>query len=178
MTSVINNYKRWLKQYSYLPLANSVIFIVDNDNGGENVLKAANKYSQQDIQTTSNDAFFHIQRNLYLVKTPPANGGNWSAMEDCFPEEVLRQTIGGKRLDLKKKHEDETNFGKQIFAEKIVRPSIDRIDFPVLCRFSTEFRRRSPIFILNAMKQKSNRPPNPHKPFSSTHNTEIITKYW
>lgn len=129
MTQVISAYELRLKPYSFRPLEHPVIFIVDNDEGGENVLKAANKTSQQDVKPTSTDAFFHIRRNLYLVKTPPGIDGSLSAIEDCFPEEVLKQEIGGKRLDLKKKHGDELNFGKRIFAEQIVRPGVNNIDF-------------------------------------------------
>ena len=129
MMQIINGYESRLKFDRFLPLEHPVIFIVDNDKGGANVLKEADKISQQDVKPASNDAFFHIQRNLYLVKTPPNTDGSLSAFEDCFPEEVLKQELNGKRLDLKKKHGDETNFGKQVFAEQIVRPGVDKIDF-------------------------------------------------
>ena len=129
MTAVINVYKSRLKLYRFLPLAHPVIFIVDNDKGGENVLKAADKVSHQDVKPTSTDAFFHIQRNLNLVKTPLGNDGSLSAIENCFPEEVLKQSISEKQLDLKKKHGDETSFSKQIFAEQIVQLGVDKIDF-------------------------------------------------
>lgn len=114
MTQIISSYESRLKKYRFLPLAHPVIFVVDNDEGGENVLKAADKKSQQDVKPNSTDAFFHIQRNLYLVKTPPGADGGLSAIEDCFPEEILKQEIDGKRFDPKKKHGDETNIGKQI----------------------------------------------------------------
>jgi RNA-directed DNA polymerase len=129
MTKVINSYALELKRYGFLPLAHPVIFIVDNDKGGEAVLKAADRVSQGDVKPSSTDTFFHIQRNLYLVKTPPGSDGGLSAIEDCFPEEVLKQEIGGKSLDLNKKHGDETSFGKQVFAEMIVRPGVGKIDF-------------------------------------------------
>jgi hypothetical protein len=129
MTGAINSYEWWLKSYRFLPLAHPVIFIIDNDMGGKNVLKAASNVSKKDINTNSTDAFFRIQHNLYLVKTPLRTDGSLSAIEDCFPKELLKQAIGEKRLDLKKRHGDETNFGKHIFANQIVRPGIDGIDF-------------------------------------------------
>lgn len=129
MVAFINNYKRWLKRYRFLPLTHPVIFVVDNDKGGENVLKAAASVSKQDIKPTSTDAFFHIQHNLYLVKTPPDTDGGFMAIEGCFPEMILKQEIDGKQLDLKKKHADEKNFGKQVFAQQIVRPGVNKIDF-------------------------------------------------
>ncbi len=129
MEQVVRAYESRLKPYSFVPMEHPVIFIVDSDEGGEKVLKAANKVSQQDINPSSTNAFFHIQRNLYLVKTPPGIDGALSAIEDCFPEDVLKIKIGGKSLDLKKKDGYEISFGKYVFAEKIVRPGVDKIDF-------------------------------------------------
>ena len=129
MNRVISTYGSQLKHYGYLPLAYPVILIVDNDTGGEKVLNAADSVSQQVIKPSSTDTFFHIHRNLYLVKTPPGPGGSLSAIEDCFPEDVLKQKIGAKSFDPKKRHGDETSFGKQYFAEQIVRPGVEKFDF-------------------------------------------------
>ncbi len=129
MVKVISAFDSFLKVYRFLPLVHPVIFVVDNDTGGAEVLKSADKKSQQTITSTSTDPFFYIERNLYLVKTPPRVDGTLSAIEDCFPKDVLKQTIGEKRLDPKKKHGDETSFGKQVFAEQIVRSGVDKVDF-------------------------------------------------
>jgi len=129
MISYIQGYDNLLKAYKFLPLNSPVVFVIDNDKGGEKVLNAANSVPEQDIKSSSTEPFFHIRRNLYLVKTPPGTGGSLTAIDDCFPDEVLKQKIGGKSLDLKKDHGDETSFGKHIFAEQIVGPGIDKIDF-------------------------------------------------
>ena len=128
MNSIIANYEKRLKKYKYLPLSSPVIFIVDNDDGGEKVLKEAKKASGLDIKPSSKDLFFHIQRNLYLIKTPPGPAGEMSAIEDLFPKDVLKEPVGGKVLDLKKEHGDETSISKHIFAEKVVAPGVGKID--------------------------------------------------
>jgi RNA-directed DNA polymerase len=130
MVKVISAYdKNWLKHYRFKPLVHPVIFVVDNDDGGKNVLSAANKASKQKIDPASTEPFCHIHRNLYLVRTPLGPSGERSAIEDCLPGEVRRQWIDGKRFDPNKKHGDETSLGKQKFAELIVRPGVKTIDF-------------------------------------------------
>jgi retron-type reverse transcriptase len=129
MKPTIECYENWLRSYSYAPLEHPVVFVVDHDSGGEKVLKAADKVSSQDIKASSTDAFFHIRRNLYLVKTPLNAQGEWAEIEDCFPQEVLSKKVNGKQFDKKKKHGDEISFGKQFFAEKVVLPDADKIDF-------------------------------------------------
>lgn len=129
MSAIIDRFKSLLKQYRYLPLRYPVIFIVDYDKGGENVLKAANKISEQDIKLNSVETFFHVHSNLYLVKTAPGTDGGLSPIEGCFPEETLNQELDGKHFDIQRKHEDKNTFGKHVFAEKIVRPNAEKIDF-------------------------------------------------
>lgn len=129
MKSIIERYPSQLKRYRSPPLAQPVILIVDHDTGGEEVLKVANKVSEQEIKPELGGAFFHVQHNLYVVKTPPTTDGGLSDIEDCFPLDILNQKLDGKSFDRKKPHGDGTSFGKQIFADRIVRPKAHTIDF-------------------------------------------------
>ena len=130
MVKIISAYdKNWLKHYRFKPLPHPVIFVIDNDDGAKNVLSAAKKASKQNIEPHSTAPFFHIHRNLYLVKTPLGTMGEPSAIEDCLPEKVRRQSIEGRRFDPKKMHGDKTSLGKQKFAELVVRPNVNTIDF-------------------------------------------------
>jgi hypothetical protein len=77
----------------------------------------------------SEDPFFHIRDNLYLVKTPAGADGGWSTIEDCFPEDVLKTPVDGKLFNPKKAHGDETSISKHIFAEQVVQGGSGSIDF-------------------------------------------------
>jgi hypothetical protein len=67
--------------------------IVDNDDAGNEVVKAAKKVNK----AASAETFFHIRDNLYLVKTPPVADGGKSSIEDCFPAEILSRKLDGSK---------------------------------------------------------------------------------
>jgi hypothetical protein len=81
------------------------------------------------ITWKSNDDFFHIVDNLYLVKTPPVHRDSTSCIEDFFPPSLLKTILDGKKFNPKKDQDPDTEYGKFIFAEKVVKPNADAIDF-------------------------------------------------
>ncbi len=144
MTAALKSYDKTRKAYGFRPLSHPVIFVVDNDDGGKNVVSAAQDVSLKALGTTfdpaSGQPFYYVRDNLYLVQTPAGANGEPSAIEDCFPQNVLDEKLNGKSFDPKKKHGDDTTFGKAIFAEQIVRSAADKIDFsgfdPILAGIS------------------------------------------
>ena len=72
---------------------------------------------------------YHIEHNLYLVKVPEGAKPGVRDIEDLFPPAWLGELIDGKAFDKKKEHGDHTSYGKVVFAEKVVRPNTDKIDF-------------------------------------------------
>ena len=126
--SLISNYTNNLKKYGFKQLAHPVIILCDNDAGPKTVFKNAKSKCDQDIALTTTNNFYYLGDNLYLIKVPEGSSRHRD-MEDLFPIEWLEMKHEGKPFDRKKDHGDETAFGKVVFAEKIVRPNADKIDF-------------------------------------------------
>ena len=128
----IQNYKRELKSYGSKPLAHPVILLIDNDHGAEEIFKIVKeKIKIADIATFYNDSklFYHLQDNLYLIKTPRKKGDPKSHIEHLFPSKLLKTRIGGKEFNPSKDCNPNKEYGKSVFAEHVVLPNADRIDF-------------------------------------------------
>jgi hypothetical protein len=126
---LIDHYDRWLKHYRHLPLKNPVIILCDNDDGPARVFKSGAKVSGRDISKTTQEPFYYLTRNLYLVKIPEGSPPTTRDAEDLFPAVWLSQLLDGKPFDKKKEHADHTAYGKVVFADRIVRPNAKTIDF-------------------------------------------------
>lgn len=80
----------------------------------------------------SNDDFYYIHYNLYLVKTPHFNDMKETRIETFFDKDVLSRKLGNKQfktddnLVSQNKH---LYYGKRIFAEQIVAPKYKDINF-------------------------------------------------
>ena len=74
----------------------------------------------------SNANAYFLGQNLYLVKTPEANGE--SKIEDLFDTGLLALPIGGKTLNLTNKKSEDYEVGKMAFAN-FVRANASSIDF-------------------------------------------------
>lgn len=126
--TLISQYTNNLKKYAHRPLSHPIIILCDNDDGPKDVFKKAQSKSGKTITLTTTDLFYYLGENLYLVKVPEGTGKS-REIEDLFPRKWLDEKIDGKPFDRKKKHGDATAFGKVVFAEKIVRPNANKIDF-------------------------------------------------
>ncbi|WP_199262486.1 hypothetical protein [Paracoccus binzhouensis] len=65
----------------------------------------------------------------FSVKTPAKGADGMSCIEDFFDAELLKTELDGKKLNLKKDHGADGEYGKFVFAEKVVRPNAGTIDF-------------------------------------------------
>lgn len=130
IASFINVYKHQMKPHAHWPMSQPVIIVVDNDAGADVVFTAAKKAFHVSIDFKTPDPFFHLGSNLYLVKTPVGNSAKGdSSIEHLFPPAVLAHKIDGKPFDPDKLHGDATAYGKVVFADKVVRPAVAKIDF-------------------------------------------------
>ena len=125
MTQMIATYQKDIKKYANLEKKSPVILLVDNDKGGMDTIKKANSES---AHAHTGDQYLYIFENLYLVKTPKIKGAD-SYMENFFLDKDLNREIDGKKLDVNKKHGDNSSLSKEIFASQIIRPNSDKIDF-------------------------------------------------
>src|SRR5205085_10627110 len=77
---------------------------------------------------TRNEKFIHVFHNLYVVPTPKATGGGDTMIEDFFDPKLLQKQLGGKSFN-PGKPDPATEYGKYVFAERIVRADQATIDF-------------------------------------------------
>jgi hypothetical protein len=129
LVSLISNYRNTLKTFSYSPLLHPVIVLADNDSGANQIFGVAKKYGHKDISHEATEPFYRLCANLYLVKTPEIGKNGRSCIEDMFEKKLFETSIGGKTFDPNKKHRAAGKYGKQMFAEKVVRPSMAHISF-------------------------------------------------
>ena len=126
---LISDYENRLKHYRHLPLTNPVIILCDNDDGSKEIFSKAQSKLGTPVSATTKDPFYHLGRNLYLVKVPEGTPPAQRDIEELFPAAWLAEQVDGKPFDKKKPHGDHTAYGKVIFAEKVVRPNSGKIDF-------------------------------------------------
>jgi RNA-directed DNA polymerase len=124
--SLIEQYARLLKHYRHLPLARPVIIMCDNDDGLKQVVRAAPTVIGKSVSSHTTQPFYFLGHNLYLVKVPEGLPPTSRDAEDLFPPAWLAKLLDGKPFA---KKGDSTTYGKVIFAEKIVRPNANAIDF-------------------------------------------------
>jgi RNA-directed DNA polymerase len=110
-------------------LAHPVILLIDNDDGAKGVFSAAKASAGQQISFASSEPFYHLFANLYLVKTPEINEDSKSRIEDFFDPELFKTEINGKTFDPNKKYGAADSYSKVVFAEQVIKPRADNIDF-------------------------------------------------
>ncbi len=113
------------------PMQHPVILLLDNDDGLDPIKNIIKNCFKVDIsQKSSNDSFYFVTANLYVVKVPDSQSQEGCCIEDLFPEEWLKKELNGKKLNYKKDDiNTENEYSKEVFAKSVVRPNADRIDF-------------------------------------------------
>jgi hypothetical protein len=132
-------WKENLRKFKYHPMEHPVIMLIDNDDGATNIFKMLqSKRFGITISHATDVPFYHIGGPLYLVKTPIKGADNKSCPEDFFEPSVRATKVDGKVFNVDKEHEAAGEYGKVVFAERVVRASAGVIDFsgfdPILAR--------------------------------------------
>lgn len=121
-------YKKAMASYGHKPQLHPVIMLIDNDEGAAPVLSTIKQSFGKEINLASNDAFYHLVDNLYLVKTPHLGKAHKTCIESFFEKSVLDTTVNGKKFNAKVTSTD-TEFGKVRFTEKVVKPNAATINW-------------------------------------------------
>lgn len=133
----ILGYDEHFKYYKAPVPTHPVIILLDNDDGFgkiEGVLKGK-KYSPTIFPATlSANAFreaefIHVAHNLYIVLTPLKTKGEYTSIEDLFPQAVRDTTLGGKKFNKENEIDVAAEYGKEFFASKVIFPNKNTIDF-------------------------------------------------
>ncbi|MEQ8509168.1 MAG: retron Ec67 family RNA-directed DNA polymerase/endonuclease [Rhodospirillaceae bacterium] len=127
--TLISQYENNLEQYTHRPLEHPIIILCDNDSGPKMVFKSASTKTGGKVSTKTTDPFYHLTKNLYLVKVPEGAPPVERDIESLFDPKLFKEVVDGKPFDPKKDHGDSTAYGKVIFAEKVIRQKADSIDF-------------------------------------------------
>lgn len=118
------------RTFTHKPMLFPVILLLDNDDGIKDVASTLKTVFQVEINHKANDKFYHITQNLYVIKTPEAlNSNGKSCIEDFFPEVWRKQTLNNKKFTTSNKIDTEKEYGKEIFAKRVVQPNSKDIDY-------------------------------------------------
>lgn len=98
-----------------------VVIVADNDEGSKEIKKKLNIKNGDSI----ND-FYHFSNNLYVLIVPKNKEG---AIEGLFDESTLKIMVGGKSFNSGKEIDVDKEFGKIVFAEKVISAKQNNISF-------------------------------------------------
>lgn len=122
-------YKNDINGFKHRPLKHPVIVLIDNDDGAKTIFKSLKQNYKIEIDFLSSNHFFHITDNLYLVKTPEHGTVGMSCIEKGFELSLLATELNGKKFNPDKEHEADGEYGKFVFAERVVRQNAGTINF-------------------------------------------------
>jgi RNA-directed DNA polymerase len=116
-------------KFKHAPMRYPVVVLIDNDDGAKEIFSIIQNKFHVTADLKTDLPFYHLWGNLFLVKTPAMGASGSSCIEQLFSPALLGSIVDGKKLNLKKKHEAPNEYGKVVFAEKVVKPNISKIDF-------------------------------------------------
>lgn len=123
---LINTYKSEARHFKAAGMQQPIIVFIDNDDGAISIYNSIRKITK--AEPDKNAPFIHVFGNLYVVATPMLDKGK-SMIEDFFDEATLAWKLNGKTFDSGKKINTDLHYGKAQFANKVVIPNADKIDF-------------------------------------------------
>lgn len=124
----ISEYRTAAAKFKALGPFEPVIILVDNDDGPEELFKYLTSVNK--VKDPRKEPFIHVCANIYVVPTPLAPKDKSTCIEDFFPPHLFKEEIDGKKFDPKKKHGDNKKYySKSIFADKVIVPKVDTINF-------------------------------------------------
>lgn len=129
LKSFMDSYAAQLQRFRYRPLHHPVIVLIDNDDGAAEIFSMLKKRYGIAVDLKSTKPFYHVTHNLYLVKTIESADNGKSSIEDAFEQSVRDTVLDGKKFNPNKKHKADGEYGKQVFAEKVVRAQAATINF-------------------------------------------------
>lgn len=122
LASLMGIYEKYMKPFKGEGKKHPVIILIDNDSGSKNIM---NKLNDKDLSKL----FYFFGENLYVVRISSGSETEEMAIEDLFDEKTLDTKIDGKKFNRKPKIDSATEFGKIVFAEKLVKANQNSINF-------------------------------------------------
>jgi hypothetical protein len=118
---LMESYKKNISEFKSPRRAHPVIIVLDNDDG----LKEIKKKLKIKNGDTINE-FYHFVDNMYVLIIPKNTEG---AIEDLFDPNVLKIKIEGKSFNRNSEINSNQEYGKIVFAEKVISANQKNINF-------------------------------------------------
>lgn len=112
-------YKNYMLFYKGAGKLHPVIVIIDTDDGCKEIM---NLLKIKDFTLP----FVKYEENLYVTFVSKEKDRE---IEDLFPRELLRTKVDGKTFNKNKALDENKEYGKQVFAEKVVRQNLSANNF-------------------------------------------------
>ncbi|WP_122439438.1 retron Ec67 family RNA-directed DNA polymerase/endonuclease [Pseudomonas viridiflava] len=133
----IETFATHYKFYKAPKPSSPVIIILDNDSGFDsiNALLSGDKIGATCYPNTpgKNECrgteFIHALENLYIVLTPRGIPDKHTAIEELFSQKVRDEVISGKTFNHTNKVDIKKEYGKEIFAKKVILANKSSVDF-------------------------------------------------
>lgn len=116
-------------KFKHAPMRYPVILLIDNDDGANPIFSAIKSKFHITADFKTDLPFYHLWKNLFLVKTPAKGANGISFIEQCFAPALMHTLIDGKQFNPDKQHNAPNEYGKLVFAEQVVKPNVSKIDF-------------------------------------------------
>ena len=130
LASIMDIYEKYMKPFKGEGRRHPVIMLIDNDSGAEEIKnKLENKLENKIPKEDFSRKLFWFAENLYIILIPSPNDEEGVAIEDLFEKEVLGTEVDGKTFNREPKIDPKTEYGKIIFAEKVVKVNQGKINF-------------------------------------------------
>ena len=127
LAKFVATYKRVAAKFTVPGPKQPIIILYDNDSGAHKVRSAVTEACGKKLDGT--EPFANVFRNLCVAATPLPGGATESRIEDFFEAPLKATVVDGKTFDDKNDFDTANNYGKKVFAYKVVRPNADSINF-------------------------------------------------
>ena len=121
----IGTYKKETAVFGAPGQEHPVIVVYDNDSGAKSIRSAVKEASGRSPE----GEYSQVIRNLYVVPTPLPNNAEESKIEDFFDDATKNTVIAGKTFNENNKFETGTQYGKKVFAHRVVKSKAGSINF-------------------------------------------------
>ena len=127
LQKIINQYGERTKSFFKNKLRKPVFFLFDFDDGAKEIKKILTSDQYDKKNNKLSNLCNSYRDNIYILFTHLENEG---AIENYFDPSVLKTEINGKTFSVDNEmKETEKYYGKNIFAEKVVKKNAENISF-------------------------------------------------
>lgn len=89
-----------------------IIILVDNDDGLDHLKKIVKDVYKIQLDKADNQAFYKLEKDFYLVKTPHKAGKIPTSIEDFVPPPLFSDPVSGRTFTADENYDRSQHFGK------------------------------------------------------------------